>query len=771
MVTTYALPSAPATAIQSMDPELTKVDPGGEPPVKELNPDDLRMVGQKMRLVFDQYVSDRRIAELRWLRNQRQYLGIYDPEVDKELNANRSRAYPRITRVKCISVLARIMNLMFPGDERNWELKASPSPDFTVAEVKEAVARQQKKDQDAGTQSEIDLDYVMGAVQELANERADELTTMIDDQLQELGGQQSYDYVALNREVIQSGIIYGFGALYGPYAVPKKKTIWSMGPDGQPQVKQITVQMPKFEFLPIWEFYPDMSAKTFEQMDGHFVRKVLSRSQLRKLADRPDFMHDQIIKYLTMYQVGNFRAQPFETDLRAMGVRVNVNDQKTDTSKYEVIIWRGKISGSYLRMCGVEVDDDKLADELDGEIWTIGSEVIKASLDPWASMDVDVNMLHTFLFDEDDTSPLGFGLPNALRDSQMCVAAATRMMMDNASVVCGPQLEVNTDLMRMDQDLASTSAYKIWYRTGEGADAQFPAVRNVAIDAHLEDLKGIIEMFVKFADNESFVGPATGGDMEQMSSEPMRTAAGASMLRGDAALPFKDIVRNFDRFTQSVLQSMVMFNRKLNPDQTPEGDFNVIARGATSLIAKEVRAVQADQLAQTLKPEEMIHVDERKLVSIRLKARDMNDVLVTEAVAEQRKQAQDQAAQAQQQQQDKMAEATVRKLLSDAFKNIAQAQKNSAAADAQSVQTALMLLEQGLTGGAGDDSGNNPNDKGQGANGGAASPPQGGGGPASLGAGGPAPAAGASPDQGQGLSGGMPPIGAGQVPGGGASLQ
>ena len=33
--------------------------------------------------MFMQYVSDRRIVELRWLANQRQYLGIYDPEVEQ----------------------------------------------------------------------------------------------------------------------------------------------------------------------------------------------------------------------------------------------------------------------------------------------------------------------------------------------------------------------------------------------------------------------------------------------------------------------------------------------------------------------------------------------------------------------------------------------------------------------------------------------------------------------------------------------------------------
>ena len=41
-------------------------------------------------------------------------------------------------------------------------------------------------------------------------------------------------------------------------------------------------------------------------------------------------------------------------------------------------------------------------------------------------------------------------------------------------------------------------------------------------------------------------------------------------------------------------------------------------------------------------------------------------------------------------------EANLRKILSDAFKNIAQGQKNTANADAQLVDTALSVLERGM---------------------------------------------------------------------------
>jgi len=168
------------------------------------------------------------------------------------------------------------------------------------------------------------------------------------------------------------------------------------------------------------------------------------------------------------------------------------------------------------------------------------------------------------------------------------------------------------------------------------------------------------------------------------------------MIRGDAALPFKDIVRHFDSFTQSILESLVQFNRKFNPRQTPEGDYNVIARGATSLVAKEIRGIQMDQLAQTLQPEEKLHVDDRKWVKARFAARDLTDMLVSEEVADRRKTAQDQqAAQAAQQQAAQM-EATIRQTLADAFKNIAQGQKNAANADATAIETALDLLERGM---------------------------------------------------------------------------
>lgn len=689
----------PAAAAAEQIPPDVEVGAPEIAPVPVIRADELRQLGQNLDKLFMQYVSDRRIAELKWLRNLRQYLGIYDPEIEKEMSVNRSKAYPRVTRVKCISVLSRIMNLMFPGNERNWELRASPSPDMSPEDVQEAIQKLLVKQQEAGLPPQLDDDMVEHAVQNLANERAEDLSDLIDDQLQELGGDQTLDYVSLARKVAQSGILYGLGVLKGPFVRATTTTKWMTDPySGMPMPQVVPNYKPMFEFMPIWDFYPDMSAKTFAQMDGYFSRVVMSRGQIRKLADRPDFFAEQIKLYLSRHPQGNYRPQPFEMELRAMGVKVNVNEMKSETTKYEILVWNGPISGQYLQMAGVDVPEDKLADDIESEVWMIEGNVIKADMNPWRKIGTDVKTIHTFLFDEDDTSPIGNGLPNVVRDSQMSISAATRMLLDNASVVCGPNMELNTDLLRPDQDLTSTSAYKIWYREGTGPDAAQPAVRNLSIDSHMDELLKTIDLFMKFADMETFVGPATGGDMSKgtMPSEPMRTAAGASMLRGDAALPFKDIIRNFDIFTQSLINSLVQFNRKFNPTLAPEGDYNVIARGATSLIAKEVRGMQVDQLAATLTPAEAVHIDERKLVEARVKVRDLGDLLVPADEAKRRQQQQAQQQQIMEKQQAEQIAANVRKTLSDAYKNIAQGQKNTANAEAATIKAALDVLEQGV---------------------------------------------------------------------------
>jgi len=679
-----------------LPPVLVEVGDDDEAPVRRLDPEQMAAVGVKLVEMFTEYKKERQNAEHNWVKNLRQISGQYDPEIERKLPANMSRAYPRITRVKCLIMLARIMNLMFPGNEKNWEIKATPSADITAEDVQQKLDEIAQKDQQAGAEPQpMTAATVRAAVQEIAEDRARELEIEIEDQLAQIGADsETLDYIGLVRKVVRSGIFYGPGFLHGPFAEPTTVTTWDIS-GGRPVVREQTTYRPYFEFVPVWDLYPDMNAKSFADQDGYWIRKVLTRSQLRELGRRDDFFEEQVKAAIKLHPDGNYKPEGFENDKRTI-VAGEERSFKSGGGRYEVLCYHGIISAKDLKQAGASVSEEHLYDDVEAEVWMVDKTIIKADINAWRKLDKKCRTLHTFVFDEDDATLVGNGVPSIMRDSQMSIAAAARMVLDNGSLVCGPSVEVNDDLLRPDQDVDSLGSYRVYHREGMGADANVPAVRNITVDSHLSELLQIIQTFMEFADQETFVSPQTGMEAPRGTAEPMRTAAGASMLRADAALPFKDVIRNFDAFTQSLLQSLVTFNEVFNP-RVPRGDFNVVARGATSLIAKEVRGQQMDQLATTLTDDDRANLDGRKFLEARFAVRDLQGMLLPPQEVERQRSAQQAKMAEAEEAQKRMFEAELRKVLTEAAKNIALGEKSMTAAQAQTVTTALEALERGVS--------------------------------------------------------------------------
>lgn len=666
-------------------------------PAPVADPEALRRLGAVLAERFRQYESDRRLAELKYARNARQYLGIYDPDIELQLDKNRSRAYPKLTRVKCVSMLARLMNLLFQTSEKNWTCAPSAVPNLAQADLQALLSRLDAQARQTG-QAPTD-EAIEQLIRVFAAKRAKRLELEIEDQLSELGGSRTQDYVALCRKVLASGIVYGMGVLKGPFVEPQMQRKWQRNALGLLEAVQVEVLRPRFEFVSIWDYYADLSAKTLAQMDGQFQRMVMSKHQVALLKQREDFFADQIDRALEKAPQGNYRRRQFETELKAMGVQSHVTEQSR--GKFEVIVWEGHVSGRELTEAGVAVPEGKQHDDVRASVWLLDDTVIRAVLDPWSELETDGEqpMFHHFVFEEDESTLLGNGLPNVMRDSQMSVCAGVRMVLDNASFACGQQREINTTLLSPGQDVTSSNPFQHYFRDDTGATAGIPAVRAIAADAHIAELQALVAMFREFADTETFVNAATGGDAQKGPSEPFRTATGASMLRGDAALPFKDVVRNFDSFTQSVIGALIAFNRNFNANPALQGDFQPVARGATSLIAKEVLGLQLDNLATTLTEEEKRYINMREFARARVRVRDLDaaNIVVDDAEADRRDAQAAEQAQRQQALAEETARAEIRKILADALKAISQAGKNSATAEAATINALLAALEKGVS--------------------------------------------------------------------------
>jgi len=657
----------------------------------KLDIDKTRLValGKTLKSRYSEYEKARASLEQQWIKNSRQYKGEYDPSVLEGLNTDQSRAYPKITRVKVRSLVARLHAMLFPAGEKNWGVESSPRPKLPLDQLTKLVEQWQMENPE-GTTTQEDMDLL---VKKFALETADRMESVIDDQLCDTSDETSVDYSMNARSVIYSSVLQGCGVLKGPMTVADAGGVVRVE-NGVPSVIDVETYRPYFEWVSLWDYYPDLSAKTFKGMEGQFQRHVYTRSQVSALAERDDYMGDEITQYLTDHTEGNYRKRDYETQLDTMAAEKS-QTQPAENRKLELMEYWGDVLGADLRACGQEVKDSDLSKTLTACIWIIDDVVVKAAVSPFGRQ---FSMYHQFVFEEDEISLTGSGLPLIMRDSQMGVSTFTRMLVDNAASVCGPNVEVDVEqLSSNDTDLV-IRPFKVW-RKDNASPTGGNAVIPVKFDAHMNELQSAIQMFRELADTETFVNPMTGGDMENMPSEALRTQGNMSMAMGSAALPFKDVVRNFDKFTSSVISSLVQWNLEYHEDRDQlQGDLRPVAKGASSLMAKEIRAFTLDNLSATLTPEDRVYINEEELLKERLASRDLPlaKLLAAPDEVKRRKEANAQQAQKQTEQNDAMFQAELKTLMTEALKDTVQAQKNLGAMDADIAKVFLDAVEQGV---------------------------------------------------------------------------
>jgi hypothetical protein len=96
-------------------------------------------------------------------RQPRAYWGKYDDSTETSLaNSQKSKAFVKLTRHKTNGWAARLSDLLFPTDEKNWGIQPTPLPELAkaakvaLAAVKESVDGANAADQ-AGNAEAADL--------------------------------------------------------------------------------------------------------------------------------------------------------------------------------------------------------------------------------------------------------------------------------------------------------------------------------------------------------------------------------------------------------------------------------------------------------------------------------------------------------------------------------------------------------------------------------------------------------------------------------------
>lgn len=631
---------------------------------------------------FKQAVEARRETELRWLKDLRQYRGQYDPDVAAKIGPNRSKAFLRKTRVKIKTVDSRVADMLFPaGIEKNWGIEPTPKP--SLSQDQKIEIRQILSTMAQG--GKITRAMFDKAVMDWAKQRASRMSTTIEDQLSEV------NYKRECRMAIHSGNLYGTGVLKGPLIERKIRTRFiKNGNRWEPQSEAYVV--PFVEYVPLWRWYPDMTATDIRQCRYVYERHLMTKAGMAELALRRSFRGKVIREYVKTNPNGRADLEFAETELRSIGERGAIAGDAG--GKYEVLERWGYLDGQQLRDAGVEVTEDRLHESFFSNVWMFpDGQIIKAVLQPINGVTWPY---HLYYFDKDESSIFGEGLATVMRDDQTMMNAATRLMIDNAAISAGAQVEVNPHLLTSHDKIDEVNPWKVWLRNSTSPNQR--AVHFIEVPSRTSELSGMVGMFENNADEVSAVPRYMTG--ENATSGAAGTSSGLSMLIGNVNIVIKDLVSNWDEgITVSFIRGMYHWNMQFNPDDTIKGDFDAVATATASLVAKEVKARQLNELAaMTANPFDAPYIKRDVLNRKRAEANELVDCVKTEEEVAAEMNSDAAKAQAQMQQMAQQlalaeAKAKVDKLVADAESARAQAQQTLANIDLLIAKTVATKVE------------------------------------------------------------------------------
>ena len=223
-------------------------------------------------------------------------------------------------------------------------------------------------------------------------------------------------------------------------------------------------------------------------------------------------------------------------------------------------------------------------------VWILGDSIIKASVNPLEGVDIPY---HFYPYQDDDSSFWPEGIAYQLRTPQSGINAAVRAMQDNAGASSGPIYGINTQALDSSQSVDEMRANKLFLFCKSGINLS-QAFQAVTVPSAIEHNMALQNFWQQVGDEVS-TPRFNQGDGNIAGAG--KTASGLSMLMGASNILLKDHVKDFDDFVVApFIRAMFRWNMQWNPREDIKGDFEVVASGSQSLIAKEVRAQQVPAL-------------------------------------------------------------------------------------------------------------------------------------------------------------------------------
>lgn len=553
----------------------------------------LNDLGGRLEKICRDQVSARSEIEDRWIEDIRQYSGRYDPVTEQKLLSRRtaSRVFVNITRSKVNEAEAKLADMVLPSDDRNWMIRPTPVPEkyFRMKDMldneqagQESTEPDEMLPQPEGLETvapptKTEAEKAKGMLQKHAQECmcAHEMQDAIDDQLKES------NYNAVCRDIIHDAAILGIGIIKGPVVVGKTRRSWDEIKDSYGNAVQIVVEedvvKPTVERVDPWNFFPDMSAAKVDDAEFIFERSYLTRKKLRALIKRPGFIEENIERLL----VEGPQVHRIDTQHLVRIREINNHTGISDDNKYEVWTYHGPLYKEDLEAAGVEIKSDSEFDMLDSVVWFCGNLVLKAQVNIMETGDFPYSVM---TWERDDSSIFGFGIPYQMRNSQKVINGVWRMALENSGLATGPQLVINKMLIEPADGKWELTARKIWYTKERNVNIG-QAFAAFDINSHQQELMNLFDYARRLVDEETNLPSVPIG--EGGTTTP--TGAMAMILQNSNSV-FRRVVKEFDdNITEPTITRFYDWNMQFSERDEIKGDYEVDARGSSTLMVKEAQ--------------------------------------------------------------------------------------------------------------------------------------------------------------------------------------
>jgi hypothetical protein len=519
-------------------------------------------------------------------------------------DAKQPAIYMMVASSKMRQVEALLRDVLLgTGSDKPWTLAPTPEPELPpqlVAAVTQQLAGEIQQAMMGGFMPTMQAaqarlremrDELQPLLMEQAKKHAERMETKMEDQLVEGGILQALDSLVTDIGTFKSAF------LGGPFV--RRKPVMSWSPDGELVVTDDLVL--EWERVDPFDMYPAPWAKNI-QKDDLIRRWRLSRGQLNELIGVEGFSEAAIRQVLTDYPSGHREWQSIDSQVAA----AEGKDQSDilESGLYDTLQYWGSASGQMLLDWGMDASQVPDAQkEYQVEAWMVGTHVIKAVLnaDPLGR-----RPYYSTSYQIVPGSVWGNSPYDLCRDCQDMCNASARSLAANMGISSGPQVAVISNRIPAGEEITEMYPWKIWQFETDPMGSTAKPIEFFQPGSNANELMAVFERFSLLADE--YVGvPRYMAGFNGGEGGAGRTASGIALMVGNASKAIKQVVGSIDVYVITpLLERLYYYNMRYSDDPALKGDVKIVARGATSLIAKESAQVRLNEfLAATTNPVDM----------------------------------------------------------------------------------------------------------------------------------------------------------------------